>query len=294
MLFGAHESIEGGVVCALERGRVDACQAIQLFTKNSNSWREPSLGEKKIALFRSEHKKMGALPLLTHANYLINLAAQKEDVWERSQKALIAEMIRSEALGIHFVVLHPGAHMGLGIQAGVARVAAALNQIEGHVTCLNVRLLLENTAGQGTCLGHRFEELAQILERVSWRDRIGICFDTQHAFAAGYDLSTAEGYQATFDEFNRVVGLASLCAFHLNDSKKPLGSRVDRHENIGKGHLGLPLFWRLGRDDRFNHLPAVLETAPRDPNIPFKKEISLLNSLQREESIPSLAPHPLF
>jgi deoxyribonuclease IV len=279
MLYGAHQSVAGGLHTAFERGKKDGCRAIQIFTKNSSMWREPTLTEEGIQQFRAAHAAFGAgVNVLTHTSYLINLATDKPDVLKKSVDSLVAEVERSSALGIPYVVLHPGAHLGFGEDAGITRIAESLDEVHERTRGKTARVLLENTAGQGTCVGHLFGHLSAILERTKERERLGVCFDTQHAFAAGYDISTADGYAKLWEDFDRAVGVTRLCAFHLNDSKKPLGSRVDRHEHVGEGNLGLPLFWRLMNDPRFAGLPAVLETEP-DENKSFAKEVALLGSL---------------
>ena len=294
MLFGAHESIQGGVVQALVRGRVDGCQAIQIFTKNANTWRASALQAQEIETFRAMHQEGGGIPLMAHTSYLINLASDQPDKLARSKEALICEVLRASQLGIDFVVLHPGAHLGLGIEQGIARIAESLDEVHMRTQGAHARILIENTAGQGSALGCTFEEIASIFEQTQTRERLGACLDTQHAFAAGYNWTNQEGYESIFVQFNRHVGLDRLCAFHLNDSKKPLGSRVDRHAHLGQGHIGLELFWRLANDPRFEHTPAVLETEPREGNTPFKEEIELLHSLVGRKNPPVSWPAGLF
>jgi len=279
MLAGAHESVAGGLHRAVERGAIDGCKAIQVFTKNGNVWREPKLAADQIAAFRAAHRAAGSGPVLAHTSYLINLATDKDDILTKSKDALVAEVERCSALGVAYCVLHPGAHLGAGDEVGLLKVAQALDEVHERTKDASCTILLENTAGQGTCVGCTFEQLGAIFEQTRARDRVGVCFDTQHAFAAGYDLSTAEGYAAAFEAFDRHVGLHRLRAFHLNDSKKPLGSRVDRHEHLGEGIVGLPLFWRLMNDPRFAAIPGVVETEPRDGDFPFRDEVSLLRGL---------------
>jgi len=278
MLFGAHESVAGGLAKAFDRGRVDGCAAIQIFTKNSNMWREPFVDAEAIAQFRAAHAAQ-PVPVMAHTSYLINLATDKADILEKSRDALVAEVKRSSALGVDFCVLHPGAHLGAGEDVGVRRTVESLDEVHERTPGATARILIENTAGQGTCVGHRIEHLAEIFARVKHPDRLGVCLDTQHTFAAGYDISTQGGYEATLGEIDRAVGLAKIEAFHLNDSKKPAGSRVDRHEHIGDGLLGLRTFWRLANDPRFARTPGVVETEPRDPEAPYRDEVALLRSL---------------
>jgi deoxyribonuclease-4 len=279
MICGAHESVAGGLYRAIDRAAIDGCRAMQVFTKNSSMWREPLLTDEQIAAFRAAHAASGAIPVLAHTSYLINLATDKPDVLKKSVDALVAEVQRSSALGIRYVVLHPGAHLGFGEDAGVARAAECLGEVHERTAGASARICIENTAGQGSCVGHRFEHLGALFEQTPQADRMGVCFDTQHAFAAGYDLATPDGYERTWEAFGRIVGIDKLLAFHLNDSKKPLGSRVDRHEHLGEGILGLGLFWRLANDPRFSEVPGVVETEPREGDAPFKEEVALLNGL---------------
>ena len=279
MLLGAHESVAGGLHRALEWAAIDGCKALQVFTKSSGMWREPEMTDAQIAEFRAAHERTGKIPVLAHTSYLINLASNKDDILAKSKDALVREIERSSALGIAFVVLHPGAHLGQGEDDALDRVADALDDVHERTKGKSARILLENTAGQGSCIGHSFEHLGAIFEKTKEKDRMGVCFDTQHAFAAGYDLSTPDGYERTFAKFEREVGLARLAAFHLNDSKKELGSRVDRHEHVGDGILGLPLFWRLANDARFRDVPGVVEIEPRSAETPNKEDVMLLASL---------------
>ncbi len=293
MIVGAHESVEGGLHKAFERALRDGAKATQIFTKSSGMWREPALTEEQIQAFREAHAAAGAMPVMAHTSYLINLATDDSALLRQSKDALVAEVERSSALGIPYVVLHPGAHLGFGEDPGIVRVCKSLDEVHERTRGASAQILLENTAGQGTCVGHRFEHLGQIVEGTRERDRLGVCFDTQHAFAAGYDLGTLHGYGACWEDFARNVGIERLRAFHLNDSKKPLGARVDRHEHLGEGNLGLPLFWRLVHDPRFAHLPAVLETEPREAEAPFGEELGLLASLAVGPE-PAPKPAPVF
>jgi deoxyribonuclease-4 len=290
MLVGAHESVAGGVHLSLERALADGCRALQIFTKNANQWREPTPTADGIAFFKSAREKFGDGKILSHTSYLINLATDREDLLEKSVDSLAAEVMRSSALGVDYCVLHPGAHLGLGAEAGLKRAAAALDEVHKRTEGATARILIENTAGQGTCVGCSFPEVHQIFDQVKHPELLGVCLDTQHSFASGYDLSTAEGYAKTFDEFDREIGITRLLAFHLNDSKKALGSRVDRHENIGEGILGLPLFWRLVNDPRFAKIPGVLETEPKNPEHPYRDEVGLLNRLVNAPEPPKKEP----
>ncbi len=294
MILGAHESVAGGLEKAVERAALDGCRAFQVFTKNGSQWREPALTKEEIVAFRSAREAAGRPPVLAHSSYLINLCAPDSDLVTRSKEALIAEVLRSSALDIDFVVLHPGAHVGTGEDAGLRRVSEALDDVLARTRGASARILIENTAGQGTTLGHRFEHIGAILEGVHDKARLGVCFDTQHAFASGYDARTAEGYALVWEAFDANVGLGMLRAFHLNDSKKPLGSHIDRHEHIGEGCVGAGLFWRLVNDPRFATIPAVLETEPREGDAPFRDEVAFLVSLVgAREPAPSVKPFSL-
>jgi deoxyribonuclease-4 len=262
--LGAHMSIAGGVDRALDRGAAIGCDTIQIFLKSNMQWRGKPLTRAEIRRFQARQRATAIRPVFAHACYLINLAAAQAPTLRRSIAALIDEVQRATRLGVPFVVLHPGSHMGAGERAGLRRVAHSLDEVFRSTRQSPVRLALETTAGQGTNLGHRFEHLADILALVANPDRIAVCIDTCHLLAAGYDIRTARGYRKTMDEFDRVVGCQHVVAFHLNDSKAPLGSRVDRHAHIGKGHIGLQGFRHLLRDARWRGLPMVLETPKSD------------------------------
>jgi deoxyribonuclease-4 len=264
MLLGAHESAAGGCVRVFERCARDGAQAVQLWTRSSRQWAARPLGAEEIAEFRRLHAAYAApkIPSAAHASYLINLGTAKPDVWQRSVATLREECERAEQLGIGQVIFHPGAAQGSSEREALARVAQGVREVCAALPReAQVRLLVEITAGQGSSLGCSFAQLATILEQ-SDQPRVGICLDTQHMWAAGIDWTTPEGYEQTFREFERVIGLRYLEAFHLNDSKRPLGSRVDRHEVVGDGLIGLAPFQRLVRDARFAQLPGYLETPP--------------------------------
>jgi deoxyribonuclease-4 len=280
MLLGAHESVAGGAALAIERGLADGCQAVQIFARPSAQWRARPFAPEDISLFRSEHAAVG-WPALSHTSYLINVCATDPVVREKSLEALEEELVRAEELGLDYVVLHPGAHVGEGEARGIAAAARMLGAVQQRTRGFRTRLLLELTAGQGSCLGFRFEDLARILDATPGGERMAICFDTCHALAAGYDLTTDEGYDAVFSELDRLLGLERLAAFHLNDSKTPLGSRVDRHQEIGDGYLGLYPFWRLVNDPRFARLPGILETpSGPDKKTSFARNLARLRALE--------------
>jgi len=259
LLAGAHMSIAGGIHNAFAHGERAGCRTLQIFLKNSNQWRARELTEEDRELYRQAELRSRIAPVVAHASYLINLASPVESLHARSLAALSEELRRANFLGVPWVVLHPGAHMGAGYEAGIERVAAALNRAL-ELVAGPAGVLLENTAGQGSCLGHRFEHLAAIGERVREAGRIGVCFDTCHAFAAGYDIRTRAGFLATMREFDRLVGVGRIRAFHVNDCKRELGCRVDRHAHIGKGQIGLEAFRSLVNDRRFARVPKILET----------------------------------
>lgn len=259
-LLGAHQSIAGGYYKAVERAAETDCDCVQLFTKNNNQWRAKPLVPQDGELFRSKLAELGVSHPIAHDSYLINLAAPDEMLWHKSVDAFVEELQRAEALGIGYVVTHPGAFTTSSVEQGIARVAQALDEVHQRTDNLAVQCLLENTAGQGTCLGCDLDHLGQIIAACRHGERLGVCIDTCHLLAAGYELSPKPRYMSTIRELDRTVGLARVKAFHLNDSKKPLGSRVDRHEHIGRGHLGLEPFRLLLNDRRFRRVPMYLET----------------------------------
>jgi deoxyribonuclease-4 len=259
-LFGAHMSIAGGCHNALLIAQAHGCATVQLFTKNSNQWNAKDLTDAEVNLFRKTLRQTKLRLPMAHDSYLINLASPDEALYRRSIEAFVIELQRAERLGLRYLVTHPGAHVDSGEEAGLARVVSALDEVHGRCPDFRVQVLLETTAGQGSCLGHRFEHLAWIFERVKDPSRLGVCFDTCHVFAAGYALAPATEYQATMRAFDKVIGLRRLKVFHVNDSLKPFGSRVDRHAHIGQGHLGLEPFRLLVNDRRFRSRPMVLET----------------------------------
>jgi deoxyribonuclease-4 len=258
--FGAHMSIAGGYYRALEAALEHDCEAVQLFTKNANQWRARDIIEAEVAVFQETLGKTRVQSLLAHDSYLINLASPDEALYRRSLEAFTIEVERAERLGLRYLVTHPGAHVGSGEAAGLKRVAMALNQVLRCTKGYRVQILLETTAGQGSTLGHRFEHLSRILSSVRAPERLGVCMDTCHVFAAGYALAPAPDYQETICQFDKLVGIDKLRAFHLNDSLKPFGSRRDRHAHIGRGYLGLEPFRLLVNDSRFQDRPMLLET----------------------------------
>jgi deoxyribonuclease IV len=253
-------SIAGGCDRAVRSAQAVGFETVQLFTKNNNQWNAPVLTDLHAAAFRSALEETGVTDPVAHTSYLINLASPDDELWEKSIEALAVEAERCELLGIPDLVVHPGAHMGAGEKKGIMRIAKALDKLHRRTKGLGVLIDLETTAGQGTNLGYRFEHLADILDRVKRPERLGVCVDTCHIFAAGYSLATEEEYDETIDRLDRSVGINRLRAWHLNDSCRECGSRVDRHAGIGAGQMGLEPFRHVVNDRRFGHLPMILET----------------------------------
>jgi len=284
--LGAHMSISGGLPLALERGGSIGCNAVQLFVKNRNQWRARPLRRGEAAAFR---KAAGAFKrefILAHSIYLINLASPEPDIAMKSRRGFLEEMRRAERLGIPYLVLHPGSHKGTGEAEGIATIVRNLDYVFEKTDGDRLIVLLETTAGQGNSIGHDFEQLAAIIEGVKNRNRLGVCFDTCHSFAAGYDIRTKRAYKKTFDHFDEVIGLERLRAFHLNDSLKGLGSRVDRHTHIGKGELGLEAFFHLVNDERFFDRPMILET-PKGPDMKEDiRNLRILRGLRKSKKSP--------
>jgi deoxyribonuclease-4 len=266
ILLGAHMSIGGGVHMAIERGRSINCTAIQMFVKNNMQWFARPLLPEGIRAFRNHVQRGELLSIFAHANYLINLAATNPQFHANSIRALSEELTRADQLGLPFLVLHPGAHLGAGEDAGLRKIVASIDKVFRAIPKVKTRIALETTAGQGSCLGNKFEHIAYIIDHVREPERLCVCLDTAHVFAAGYDIGTEAATRKTFREFDRVVGLDRLAAMHLNDSKTIRGSRVDRHEHIGQGKIGLDAFRFIMRDRRFRKIPKVLET-PKDKNL---------------------------
>jgi deoxyribonuclease IV len=258
--FGAHMSIAGGYERALLAAHALGCQTVQLFTKNNNQWSAPRISEDQSALFRKTREETGIVDPVAHTSYLINLASPDDVLWKKSIEAMVHEVQRCRQLGIADLVVHPGAHTGSGEQAGLWRVARALDQIRDRTGELGVTIDLETTAGQGTTIGHRFEHLQAILELVADSRGLGICLDSCHIFAAGYSLETPERYDEVIERLKQTVGIDRLRVWHLNDSCRECGSRVDRHAGIGTGRMGLEPFRSIVKDPRFRHLPMILET----------------------------------
>jgi deoxyribonuclease-4 len=260
ILLGAHMSIAGGAAMAIERARSIGCAAIQMFVKNNMQWFARPLAREEIRAFLEHQQRRELLSVFAHSNYLINLAATNGQFHANSIRSLSEELIRADQLELPFLVLHPGAHLGAGEEAGLQKVVESIDCVFSGLRKIKTRIALETTAGQGSCLGNKFEHLAYIIRRAREPERLCVCLDTAHVFAAGYDVGNEVSVRKTFREFDRVIGLNRLVAIHLNDSKTSCGSRVDRHEHIGKGKIGLAAFRFIMRDQRFRRVPKVLET----------------------------------
>lgn len=262
--LGAHMSISGGLHLAIDRAVAAGCGVLQIFTRNSNQWKGKPVSEDDADLFRQKFAASGLHEVISHDIYLINLAAPPGETRDKSLAAFRDELETCARLGIAKIVMHPGSHLADTPQTGLERVVAAFDQLFEEVPHFGGRVLVETTAGQGTNLGRTFEELAAIINGSRFPDKFGVCFDTCHTFAAGYDTATEEGYRDTMEQFDRLIGLERLHCFHFNDSKKGLGSRVDRHEHIGQGALGLNPFRFILNDPRFEKIPKILETPKGD------------------------------
>jgi len=280
MKFGAHMSTSGGAWKALQRGRSIQCEVVQIFVKNNMQWLGKAASPNDLALYRSELEASQFSCVFGHTGYLINLGAPASENRDRSIKSLIQEIQLATALGLPFLVLHPGAHLGAGESNGIKQIVAGLNKVFAATRQSSVRIALENTAGQGTCLGHKMQHLAAIYDRVKKPERLGVCLDTAHLFAAGYDIRTPKGWEAPIAEIESLIGLKQILAFHLNDSKTPLGSRVDRHAHIGLGHIGIEGFRVVVNDSRFRNHPGCLETPKSDDLHEDVQNLATLHSLE--------------
>ncbi|MDZ7377382.1 MAG: deoxyribonuclease IV [candidate division KSB1 bacterium] len=277
LLLGAHVSIAGGLARALERAEQIGCTVAQIFTKNQLQWYGKPLAISEQNSFADALSQSTVTMVLAHAGYLINLASNEKELIERSCHALIEELDRAQALKIPYLILHPGAHKGIGEHEGLKRIVESLQFVFSQRISGGPRLLLETTAGQGTNLGYRFDQLRWIMDQIKLPDRLGVCLDTCHAFAAGYDFRTEERYEDTIAEFDQVIGLKNLYVIHVNDSLQALGSRIDRHENIGLGYIGIEGFKFIMNDPRFHHTPKLLETPGGLSQ--FRLNIEILRSL---------------
>ncbi|MBI4614950.1 MAG: deoxyribonuclease IV [Planctomycetes bacterium] len=277
MYLGAHVSIAGGVDLAFERGTALGCTAIQVFTKSSNQWKARPLPDDEVARWKTAWKESGIGPVVAHDSYLINLASPDDELWKKSIDSYHEEIVRCETLGIESLVMHPGSGKGEDVGASIARVARAFDEVHERTKGFRVRTLLETTAGQGATLGRTFEELAAIRDKVAEPERVGVCLDTCHVFAAGYAFGTKQEFETLLAEFDRVLGLALPGAIHVNDSVYPFGSRKDRHAGLGQGEIGEKPIAHFLREKRFREIPFVLET-PEDGHA---KDLAILERLAK-------------
>ena len=276
-LLGGHVSVSGGVRNAPERARAATCDCMQIFSKNQMQWVSRPLELADAEQYRANMASHGIRETVIHDSYLINLGSPDKDLMKRSREAFLEEVARARHLGVRNLIFHPGAHMGSGEQAGLRRVADSLNWVRKESGSGDVRFVLEITAGQGTVLGHSFEQLAKVIDMLDDQKNAGVCFDTCHAYAAGYEIRTAKGYEGTFRHFEDVLGTDMMRAMHLNDSKGKQGSHLDRHAQIGEGFLGLECFTHFMNDPRWDGIPMVLETPEGEKR--YKQELEVLRSL---------------
>jgi len=272
-------SIAGGVYNAFLAGEQYGCETIQIFVKSSNQWQARPFKPEELERYHDEQKRTGIEPVIAHASYLVNLGSPDKALLDKSRQAFLEEMDRCEKLAIGFLIIHPGSHMQAGEQAGIDTVVQSLNWLLEHADSSRVKITLETTAGQGTNLGYKFEQLAEMIGKSANPDRLAVCFDTCHAYAAGYDISTDRGYSQTWAEFERIIGIDKLAVIHLNDTKKGLSSKVDRHEHIGRGELGKKVFELIMQDKRFKKIPKILETPKGDNGEMDDINLSLLRKL---------------
>jgi deoxyribonuclease IV len=273
-IIGAHQSIAGGYHKAVEIAHRLKCDCVQLFTKNNNQWRAKELTDDDVLKFRAALAALGVSHPLAHDSYLINLASPDPELWKKSVDSFTMEMLRADRLGIPYLVTHPGAYTTSSEEAGIAAIVRALDEVHRQTRGIKTQCLLETTAGQGSCLGCRFEHLAAMIDGVQDPDRLGICVDTCHIFAAGYPIGTEKDYRATMRSLDKTVGIPLVRAIHLNDSVKALGSRVDRHAHIGRGMIGKEGFRLLVNDRRFRKVPMYLETPKGEEK---GKDLDLIN-----------------
>ncbi len=283
LLLGAHESIAGGIYLAVERAESIGATALQVFTKNSNRWEAPPLTAEDAASYKTAISKSSIRSVISHDSYLINLCATDAAILEKSRKALADEIWRCDLLGIGMLNFHPGAHMGAGEEAGIALIVESLDVVHAQTRGAKVLSVVETTAGQGSVLGHRFDQIAAIISGVRDVERMGVCIDTCHIFAAGYDIRDEASYSRVMDEFGEVIGFDRLSAIHVNDSKGGLGSRLDRHEHIGKGQIGTAGFSGLMNDPRLADVPKILETPKGDDLAEDRENMRALKKLVRKK-----------
>lgn len=281
MILGAHVSTSGGVSKAPLNARELGIKAFQIFTKNQNRWVQKALDAKEVDKYLTNCEECGIRTTVSHDAYLINLCAVDDNKLQMSRKAFLDEMVRADTLHIPYLVIHPGSHMKAGEEAGIKLLSESFRMLFDQNPEGKVRVLLEITAGQGTNLGYTFDQIAEMLGLINNPERTGVCFDTCHAYAAGYDFTTPEKYQTVMDEFDRIIGLDKLYCFHFNDSKRELGSRVDRHNHIGSGEIGMEPFGFFLNDNRFRDIPAILETPGEMED--YANNLEVLRNLVNEE-----------
>jgi deoxyribonuclease-4 len=279
LALGSHMSASGGVDLVFARGEALGLESIQLFSKNERQWLAKPLDPAVIERFHAETARTGVTKLVVHDSYLINLASPKPDILEKSIPAFADELLRCDQLGIPYLVTHPGAHTGSGVEAGIARFAQSLNEIHDSMPDGKALTLLETTAGQGTALGRSFEEIAAIIDQIEDKSRVGVCLDTCHIFAASYDYRTPDQYEAMMTSFDELIGIDRLKVIHLNDSKNPVGSFKDRHDHIGDGEIGLEGFRPFMNDPRLEGVPGILETEKDDAGEKDRRNLATLKSL---------------
>ena len=258
--IGSHMSVAGGLENGFSAGAAVGCDCLQVFVKNQRQWRAPALKSEQITAYKAAERETGLSPVVAHASYLLNLASPDDANRNKSIAAMVDELERCEALGVSALIFHPGAHMDDTLEAGIKRIARSLNAVHKKCQGFDTTILLESTAGQGTAIGYRFEHLASIFDGVTDSDRLGVCLDTCHLFAAGYDFRKENGYDRMMAELDSTVGISTVRCIHTNDSKRECGSRVDRHEHIGKGKIGISGFAHFMKDKRWRHTPFILET----------------------------------
>ncbi len=279
-LLGAHMSISGGIYNSLVEGKEIGCNTIQIFTKSNSQWRAKQLGKEEIERFYQERKKTQIDCVVAHNSYLPNLASPDKDLLRKSKESMLIELARCEELSIRYLVIHPGSHMGDGEEKGIRRIAESVNWIFDRTLECKVKIVLETTAGQGSSIGYRFEHIAGIVDWIDNKERVGVCFDTCHAFAAGYDIRDNQSYEETWEKFEQILGMRNLLVMHINDSKKPLGSRIDRHEHIGRGEIGLSGFKLFMNDERWRKIPKIVETPKKGNGLELDRiNIETLKSL---------------
>ncbi len=277
MLIGVHVSISGGLYLSLERGVEIGCTSIQIFTKNQMQWKAKSLSHQEIEKYQQSLANSSISIVLAHDSYLINLGSPEVDLRDKSRQAFLFEMERAEQLHIPYLIFHPGSHKGAGEEIGLKLIAESINYVHNRCPEYKLKLLLETSAGQGTNLGYTFKQLRQIIDMINEPGRVGVCLDTCHIFAAGYDIRNKSSYEESLKKFDQVIGIDKLYAIHMNDSQKELGSRIDRHEHIGNGQIGLEGFRLIMNDSTFKNIPKILETPGNLKK--FKENLDLLTSL---------------